>query len=70
MGRGARHDVLPEVVGRFLGQLGAEGLDRRQTLKGHLCGFAPQKCDSSRPYINIDPVRIARFARFCATKCY
>ena len=35
-----------------------------------LHGFALNKCYSSRPYINIRPVRIARFARFCATKLY
>ena len=40
-----------------------------QTQK-HLCGFALKKCDSSSAYINIDTRRIARVARFCATKCY
>ena len=30
-----------------------------QTLKGHLCGFAQQKCCSSRPYIHTHPRLIA-----------
>ena len=44
------------------------GFPRTPNPKGTFAPFCATKCDSSRVYMYVRPVRIACFARFCAEK--